>query len=242
MKTVTLEDVRSEISTTLTTALDAIDWNSRLNLPAEPVAPMAQDPPALPAAFSNLGRWIQERGDKPLADGELIRIGPDQVEVVPPGEYAPMAQDGLAGVVTQLDNITQFDIPFGAVLIGGLPGAIVGEVVDGLVQLRNADGTLNMMNPAMKGALGFGGAMFLDRLVGRRAAGFFVGALVLQIFVDVFPLDRFVSWAIGQLRRDGSEVVTAQATQVITGPAGQGDVPIRQAGGGNRVLQELNAA
>ena len=235
---VTLETVRSEISTSLKTALEATDWNARLNLPAEPVAPMAQDPPALPAAFSNLGRWIEDRGDKPLAEGELIRISGDQVEVIPPGEYAPMAQGGLAGVVTQLDNITQFDIPFGAVLIGGLPGAIVGEVVDGLIALRNQDGTLNMMNPAMKGAIGFGGAMFLDQFVGRRAAGFFVGALVLQIFVDVFPLDRFVSWAVRQLRRDGS----AATAQTVVAPVRQGDVPIREVSGGNRVLEELFAA
>ena len=242
MTTVTLEDVKSEvgsqISTSLTSALDAIDWKSKLNLPAEPVAPMAQDPPALPPAFSNLGRWIQDRGDKPLAEGELIRIEGDQIEVIPPGEYAPMAQDGLAGVVTQLDNATPWDIPFGAVIFGAVPGAITGEVIDGLVPLRRADDTLNFMNPAFKGAAIAVAVMFGERLIGRRASQFYAGALVLQMFVDLVPLDRFVNWAVRQLRRDGS----AAQGQVVTAPTRQGDVPIREVSGGNRVLEALFAA
>ena len=242
MTTVTLEEVRSEvgsqISTSLNSALDAIDWKSKLNLPAEPVAPMSQDPPALPPAFSNLGRWIQDRGDKPLAEGELIRFEGDQIEVVPPGEYAPMAQDGVAGIVTQLDNATPWDIPLGAVVFGAIPGAITGEVIDGLVPLRTADDKLNMMNPALKGAAIAAAVMFGERLIGRRASQFYAGALVLQMFVDVFPLDRFVNWAVRQLRRDDD----GQVAQAVTAPTRQGDVPIREVSGGNRVLDALFAA
>ncbi len=240
METVTLEDVRAEIGSSLNSAIDAIDWKDKFGHTADPVAPMAQDLPELPEAFSNLASWMRDRGDKPLGDDEVLRFSADQVEVVSAGDFAQMAQDGgAAGLVSDLDNVTRFDIPFGSVVFGALPGAVIGEIVDGVMPLRNADGSLNVANPLTKGAIGFGGALFLDRAVGRRAASFFVGALALQIFSDLVPLDRFVNWAVGQLDRG-----TGTAAQTITRtlPAGQGDVPLREVSGGNRILAELSQA
>jgi hypothetical protein len=236
METVTLEDVRKEIGSSLNSAIEAIDWASKLGLPAEPVAPMAQDTPALPEAFSNLNSWMQNRGEHPLGDDEVLRFKGDQVEVLTASDFARMRQGGaVAGVVSDLDNVTKYDIPFGSVIFGLVPGAVTGEVIDGLLPLRNGDGTLNIANPVAKGAVGVAGAIFADRLVGRRAAGFFVGALALQVFSDAVPLDRFVNWAVRQLRRSNGT-----AGQTIL-PARQGDLPLREIGGGNRILQDLAA-
>lgn len=240
METVTLEDVRAEVSKSLTAAIDSIDWRDKLGLASEDsVAPVAQEPPSLPPAFSRLGEWISERGDKPLGDDEVLHFREDDIEILPAGELASMAQRGGAGgLVSDLDNVTRFDIPFGSVIFGALPGAAAGEIVDGLMPLRNADGTFNIANPITKGVGGFGGAMFADRLVGRRAAGFFVGALLLQIVVDAVPLDRFVDWAVDQFSRDEGTGAAGQ----FTGRAGQGDLPIREASGGNPILRDLAAA
>ena len=241
METLSMTDIRDEIATGVASAIDAFDWNARLGLKPDPVAPMAQDLTTLPPAFSRLGSWIAERGDKPLADGETIRITEDQVEVIPPGEVAQMAQGGVAGVVTQLDNATSYDIPFGGVLFGAVPGAVAGEVIDGLIPLRRADDTLNYANPLTKGLVVAGAAVFGDRIIGRQATQFFAGALVLQMFVDIVPIDRFVSWAVRQFQRIDIDDSAATA-QVITGRVAQGDQPIRQAGGGNRILSDLAAA
>ena len=235
MDTLSMTEIREEITSGIASAIEKVDWNARLGLKPDPVAPMAQDLTALPPAFSKLGTWIAERGDKPLADGETIRISADQIEIIPPGEVAQMAQGGVAGVVKQLDDVSGFDVPFGAVLFGAIPGAITGEVIDGLFPLRNADDSMNFTNPVVKTAVVAGVAVFGERWLGRPATRFFVGALVLQVFVDVLPVDRFVNWAVMQLRRDGTENGTE------TAPTAQGDVPIRDAGGGNPILEQLAA-
>ncbi len=234
METLSMTDIREEITSGIASAIDAVDWNARLGLKPDPVAPMAQELTTLPPAFSRLGTWIAERGDKPLADGEMIRISDDQNEVIPPGEVAQMAQGGVAGIVKQLDDVSGFDVPFGAVVFGAIPGAITGEVIDGLFPVRNADDSMNITNPVIKTAVIAGVAVFGERWMGRPAARFFAGALVLQVFVDVLPVDRFVNWAVQQLRRNDGAVQTATTAQ--------GDLPLRPAGGGNPILQELRAA
>ncbi|KKN54176.1 hypothetical protein LCGC14_0595250 [marine sediment metagenome] len=233
METLSMTAIREEIASGVASAIDAFDWDARLGLKPDPVAPMAQDLTTLPPAFAKLGSWIAERGDKPLADGETIRISADQVEIIPPGELAQMAQGGIAGVVKQLDDVSGFDVPFGAVVFGAIPGAITGEVIDGIFPLRNADDSMNITNPVVKTAIVAGVAVFGERWIGRPAARFFAGALVLQVFVDVLPVDRFVNWAVQQLRRNGDDVQVAATAQ--------GDLPFREASGGNSILEQLAA-
>ncbi len=185
-----------------------------------PSLEIASDDPVV----ATLQKWSRSR-DAKAQPGDIIKVSEDRVQVLSPAEaameyqMAEMGQTSLAGVAGKLDGALGIGIPWGAVLVGAIPGAIAGEIVDGLFSPRNDDGTINWTNIAVKAGVGFAAVQFLPKFIGKRQSQFFIGALVLQIFTDILPLDKIVDWAVtklGSFRSAGSgQGVISQAEQVV---------------------------
>lgn len=246
--TVTLEDVRKEVSESVDAAIGKINWDDML---AGTIAKMGQDPPAPAPSETGLARlneWAIARGDRPLGDDELIHITPDGVEVYSADEvrhHAVMRQVGVIGAAATLDEIGGLNIPFGSVLIGAFPGVITGDVIDGFIQPIDVNGNVAWGNLLTKAAVATGGAFFLPRWIGERPAMFFAGALVIQMLSDMLPLDRLSAWVVGMFSREGtagasaSEARAAQARAAAR--ARQGDLPLEDPSGPNPLLAALAA-
>ncbi len=185
-----------------------------------PSLELATDDPVV----ATLQKWSRSRDARANA-GDIIRVSKDRVEVLTPEEaamehqLAEMGQGGLAGVAGQLDGALGVNIPWGAVLVGAVPGAIAGEIVDGLFSPRNDDGSISWTNIAVKAGVGFAAVQFLPNYIGKRQAQFFIGALVLQIFTDILPLDRIVDWAVEKLgsfrNADSGQRAIQEAEEVV---------------------------
>ena len=237
------EGVRNEVSTSITSSLDTaianIDWPAVLR--------MAQDRPApSETGLARLNQWATARGDKPLGDDEVIHLSADGVEVFTASEireHAVMRQAGILGAALTLDELGGLGVPFGSVLIGGFPGIIVGDVIDGFIAPIDVNGNVAWGNLLTKGAIAAGGAMFLPRWIGDRPAMFFAGALVIQMMSDMLPLDRLSAWVVGMFSRNGtagaSAADAAAAQARARARAQSGDIPIREAVGGNPILAAL---
>lgn len=141
-------------------------------------------------------------------EGQVIVMNQDRVEVLDSGEFeqrlATMNQPALAGTINTLNGIGGLDIPWGDILFGALPGALVSEVVDGLMPPRNADGSLNFQNLGIKLGIAWAGVQFGDRLVGRQASQFFAGGIIIFVLADILPLDQWVATVRGWFDRNAS--------------------------------------
>ena len=243
---VTLEDVRRQVSESLETAVGKIDWPAILE---GTIAKMAQDRPA-PAemGLARLNEWATARGDKPLGDDEVIHLSADGVEVFTASdirEHAVMRQAGVLGAALTLDDIGGLGIPFGSVLLGGFPGIITGDVIDGFVNPIDANGNVAWGNLVTKGGIAAAGAFFLPRWIGDRPAMFFAGALVIQMMSDMLPFDRLSAWIVGRFNREAapgassSEAAVAQAR--ARARAAQGDLALDIPTGRNPLLAAVGA-
>jgi len=245
MEPITLEQLHTAVETSFDTAMGKMNWDDVL---ADTIAKMAQDPPApSETGLARLNEWAIARGDRPLGDDELIHITPDGVEVYSADqvrEHAVMRQAGVIGAALTLDEIGGLNIPFGSVLLGGFPGIIVGDIIDGFVQPIDVNGNVAWGNLLTKGAVAAGGAMFLPRWLGDRPAMFFAGALVIQMLSDMLPLDRLSAWVVGMFSRDGTAGASAseaRAAQARAARAAQGDLAIEDPSGPNPLLAALAA-
>ena len=246
MEPITLEQLHAAVETSVDTAIGRIDWDDVLG---GTIAKMGQDPPAPAPSETGLARlneWAIARGDRPLGDDELIHITPDGVEVYSADqvrEHAVMRQAGVIGAALTLDEIGGLNIPFGSVLLGGFPGIIVGDIIDGFIQPIDVNGNVAWGNLLTKGAVAAGGAMFLPRWLGDRPAMFFAGALVIQMLSDMLPLDRLSAWVVGMFSRGGTAGASsaeARAAQArAAAQARQGDIPLRDPTGANPILAAL---
>lgn len=72
-----------------------------------------------------------------------------QGEDAPAPEQAAMRQPVPEGLAQSLDNLGGLGVPIGSALVGGIPGVIVGEVVDGITPLTRQDGSVNWTNIAV---------------------------------------------------------------------------------------------
>lgn len=146
-------------------------------------------------------------------------------------EIAKQNQPALAGVVGQLDGALGAGIPWGSVLIGAVPGAVAGEIIDGFVSPRNADGSVSFFNLVVKGGTAALSMQVLPQLIGKRASTFFAGALALQVLADFLPLDRIVNASVDGIKNlfggfGGGGGVVDQANKVVQeAEAAQGPLP-----------------
>ena len=97
----------------------------------------------------------------------------------------------VTGIVGQLDSMA-FGIPLGSVLLGAVPGVIVGEVIDGLVDPKTKEGGVNWVNLLLKVILAVLAMQFLSGFLGKTPALFFAGALLIQILRQLLPIDDWV--------------------------------------------------
>ena len=169
-------------------------------------AAMAQEPQndILKAIHS----WTLKDDATAPKEGQVIVMNQDRVEVLDNGEFeqrlATMNQPALAGTVNTLNGIGGLDIPWGNILLGALPGAIVSEVVDGLMPAFNPDGSLNFQNVAIKLGIAWAGVQFGPQLVGRQASQFFAGGIIIFVLADILPLDQWVATIRGWFQRNGA--------------------------------------
>lgn len=213
------------------------------------LAPHAQADPPAPEWFATMAQELPEvqpeRGQViPLertADGTWHILNEDEVRnrVL----YAEHRQGAMA-FVQQLDNIGGLDVPWGSILVGGVSGAVVGELVDGFLPLRTDDDKLNPLNPLVKIGVAAVGTRVVDGQFGRSAAILFAGALGVQVLATILPLDEAVAsvidWFGGLFgENNGDEAATGSQGQ----DADHGQLPVTEGpAGGNPVLAVLERA
>ena len=193
--------------------------------PAEPVsspdehARLSQDRDVPEAKMLRaIHEWSLRPDSSPPEQGEVVEVRQDgTVEIVSQEAItertreAELRQAVLSPFITQLDGIGGLDIPWGSILLGTVPGAIVSEVVDGVMPPRNADGRMNFGNLAVKGGIAWAGVQFGPQFIGRKASGFFAAGLGLFIFADLLPVDQWVAQLVGLFQRGE----TASQNQMI---------------------------
>lgn len=176
-------------------------------------AEKAQDYP-VPAndALKAIHSWTLDPDAIPPSDGQVIHLKQDSsVELISNAEMelrlqeAEMNQPSAAGLVSTLDGAASAipivgAIPWGSIIFGAVPGALVSEVVDGLMAPRNADGSVNFMNLGVKAVIAGVGVTFGKRLVGTKAAGFFAAGIGIFILADLLPVDQWVEQLTGLLK------------------------------------------
>lgn len=121
-------------------------------------------------------------------------------------QEATQEQIGVGGITRSLDDIGGLGIPFGSVLVGAIPGVVVGELIDGFIPPSRG-----MLNPAAKVGAAWVGVQYGRRLLGTNGAMFFAGALALQALTALLPIDQWTAQLTSALRRNS---VVAQAEQV----------------------------
>lgn len=206
-------------------------------------AVMAQDYP-VPAndIMKAIHSWTLNPDATPPSDSQVIQLKQDgSVELISNDELerrlqqAEMNQVSAAGFIGNLDGATSAipivgKIPFGSILFGAVPGALVSEVVDGLMAPRNADGSLNFMNLGAKVLIAGVGATFGRRFIGNKAAGFFAAGLLIFVAADFLPVDQWVARLVSSL---GGTASASQAQPSASAPASQGadHQPLATSGG-----------
>lgn len=161
-----------------------------------------------PEAFETMLTRAGEAGAKTYAEAHK----PAEPETAPQKpESAPAEQPAMVGsAVDSLDNIGGLGIPFGSVLIGVIPGVVVGEVLDGAISPLNKKGDLNWMNPAAKIGVAYLGIQYGSKLIGHTGAMFFAGSLVMQALVKVLPIDEWVAKLVKQTKKVTDAVTEAE--------------------------------
>ena len=152
-----------------------------------------------PEAFETMLTRASENG----ARKGIEAMKPAETKPAPKVETAlqeqdvPAEQPGMVGgAVDSLDNIGGLGIPFGSVLIGAIPGVVVGELIDGFIPLSRG-----WMNPAAKVGAAYLGVQYGSKFLGRTGAMFFAGALALQALSNVLPIDQWAAQITGMVRR-----------------------------------------
>lgn len=195
------------IESALTSALETRFGSSAGPNATDPNAATLALEPSHPSLRA-LHAWTLESNTPAVREDQVILLNQDGVEILDAGEfdrrYAAMGQPALAGTINQLNNIAGLGIPWGDVLFGALPGAIVSEVIDGLMPPRASDGSVNFQNLAFKGVVAFAGARFGEQFIGKRASQFFAGGLILFVLADLLPIDQWVANIINLFRRNGA--------------------------------------
>jgi len=171
------------------------------------------------AMLTKAGEKAGEAGARSYAD--LIRPKADEAKAaLVKQETAPLHQVGvLGGLVDTMDSVGGLGIPFGSVLVGAIPGVVVGEVIDGLVSSKTATGQVNWINPAVKIGAGWVGVQYGRGLIGNTGAMFFAGTLALQALSQILPLDRIVANIVGMFRKITPQP-TAEAASAWLGQHG----------------------
>mgnify|MGYP001584074608 FL=1 len=120
----------------------------------------------------------------------------------PPASPPLMANAVLSPVVNTLDNIKVFREPFpiGSALIGLPSGVIIGEVIDGFVPKRNKEGGVNPMNIAAQAAAAYTVLALGDKLIGRSAAQFAAGIVIVRVASQLLPIDKWIADVVAALR------------------------------------------
>lgn len=205
---ITQTQLSGMIEGALTSALETRFGTAQAAPAADPnAATLALEPQH--ASLRALHQWTLEGSTEPVREDQVILLNQDGVEILDADEYdrryAALGQPSFAGTINQLNNIGGFDIPWGDVLFGILPGAIVSEVVDGLMAPRNADGSINFQNIGVKALIAGVGVQFGAQFVGKRTAQFFAGGLILFILADLLPIDQWVANIIKLFNRDNGD-------------------------------------
>lgn len=203
-------DLSEEISTQMDRALDRRFGSDVAGAPAAPAAAFIQEAPA-DREVAELAQYVATRLPRGLAPDTVLASAPDgsyavrsRAEIAGEEQVAELHAAALGGLANQLDNAIGTGVPWGSVLVGAVPGLIVGEVIDGIWSPVNDDGNRNLANIGVKVAVAAAGAKWGGQLVGRTASKFFAGALILQIVADILPIDDWVESLLNLFKRNGS--------------------------------------
>lgn len=181
------------------------------------------------AATLGLATWAdaQDNALKPDSvlvqqDGKWITATPDSIY---DGIHDARMERGLLGAIeTPINRATrQFNVDVGSVLVGGVSGLVLGEVIDGFVSPQSDTGGVNFANVLAKGIGIAGFTMFGKQLMSPAGVAAGVTILSLQVLADILPLDRLVGNIVGFFQGiGGGNMALRQANEIIRRPMSQG--------------------
>ena len=147
------------------------------------------------AVLNSINGW-----DSQPKHGQVVEFQKDgTLKFLPAG--AIMGQGGFLGAVEGPINNVWPTIPFGSIAVGGSVGRTVGELLDGLVPPRTADGKVNFANIAGKGGGMLVLSMWGSKLMSRTGVIIAVAMLGMQVLTDLLPLDKWVMSIVNWFRK-----------------------------------------
>ncbi len=165
----------------------------------KPTADVGQESPFITAMNEALAKAGGE-----LAHDQVVVVGQDgipsistAVQVADDIRMAELGATAIGAFATNIDQAAPLNIPAGSILVGGLSGIVAGEVIDGLVAPKGADGGVSANNILVK--LGAIAVITTQgkKLMGQKSANFAVAALGVQVVSDFLPIDQWVDKIVG---------------------------------------------
>lgn len=133
----------------------------------------------------------------------------------PEGDAAEMGARGapLAGAIASLDNLGGFGLPLGSGFVGVFLGLTTSKIVDRFAAPKNADGSTNFINPAVKVGAAWASMSFLPRFLGRPASLFLSGYLLVDALRVVLPIDEWATKLANLVPTGGTAVAQGRLRQ-----------------------------
>ena len=160
--------------------------------------------PEAPTALMGLAEIAGSLLSDPARAGKVITVNQDGTFAVEEkAKLSPEVFEAgaaiLAAVERPLAGIKILPgINFGAIVVGGVSGVVISEVINGLEPRMKADGKVNTTNIAYKVGATAALAYFGKRVMSPEARNVAVAIMAAQILVDVLPLDGWIN-KIGRL-------------------------------------------
>ena len=113
-------------------------------------------------------------------------------------------------------------LPLGSVLVGGVTGIVVGNVLDAVMAPKTLDGKVNFTNVAVKAGAMVVLSMYGGKVMSGTGVLIAIGILGAQIVGDLFEaqLRKLINWLKSIFGKKASVNLRVDATQTPSGLGG----------------------
>ena len=154
--------------------------------------------------------------------GQSILMNQDGTFKILPKTAIMGAGGGLLGVIEQPVNSFWPTLPLGSVVVGGLVGMTLGELIDGFVPPKDALGKTSMTNVIVKAVGMIGLSMYGSMIMSKTGVVISIGLLGAQLLADLLPVDQWIRNLVNWVKSLFGQAPVAQyrAAAAPTGFAG----------------------
>lgn len=138
---------------------------------------------------------------------------------------AEMGQGILVQLEKPFNNLVP-NVKMGSIVLGGVGGLLVGEVLDGFITPRTDEDKTNPTNVIAKVAVAVGFASFGNKIATQQAANAAAVVLVTQVAADILPIDKWIDTVMGFF--SGDKVVEGVVDTSQTRPSARRTVTSNQ--------------